>query len=199
MNKLLLAISATFLLNSTMAQAAVETFNFTFSGESYSNTATSTGYLTIDTALGAGPTASYYDTDFNNIIDAEMTITGSTSSDGFYNLSSFSQIIFSFSPLDLSLELVGQESQDGSIFGQGQYGQLDKGLMFWWNTFGNTTQTLDGYTLVTDVGTNNNSMKLTSFAPASVAAVPEADTSAMLLTGLGVVGLMARRRKNTQA
>ena len=33
----------------------------------------------------------------------------------------------------------------------------------------------------------------------SVAApVPEADTSAMLLTGLGLIGFMARRRKNTQ-
>jgi hypothetical protein len=42
-------------------------------------------------------------------------------------------------------------------------------------------------------------MKLTSFAPATVSAVPEADTSAMLLTGLGVVGLMVRRRKNAQA
>ena len=33
----------------------------------------------------------------------------------------------------------------------------------------------------------------------SVTPVPEADTSAMLLTGLGVVWLMVRRRKNTQA
>jgi hypothetical protein len=33
----------------------------------------------------------------------------------------------------------------------------------------------------------------------SVTPVPEADTSAMLLMGLGVIGFMARRRKNTQA
>lgn len=45
MNKLLLAISARFLFNSTMAQAAVETFNFTFSGQSYSNTARATGFI----------------------------------------------------------------------------------------------------------------------------------------------------------
>ena len=32
-----------------------------------------------------------------------------------------------------------------------------------------------------------------------VTAVPEADTSAMLLMGAGVMGFMARRRKNTQA
>jgi hypothetical protein len=33
----------------------------------------------------------------------------------------------------------------------------------------------------------------------SVAAVPEADTSAMLLIGAGVMGFMVRRRKNNQA
>jgi hypothetical protein len=38
-----------------------------------------------------------------------------------------------------------------------------------------------------------------SFLLQSVAAIPEADTSAMLLTGLGVMGFMVRRRKNTQA
>jgi hypothetical protein len=38
-----------------------------------------------------------------------------------------------------------------------------------------------------------------AFLLQSVAAVPEADTSAMLLMGAGVMGFMARRRKNTQA
>jgi hypothetical protein len=43
-------------------------------------------------------------------------------------------------------------------------------------------------------------MQLTSFAPASVTtAVPEADTSAMLLIGLGVMGCVMQRRKNTQS
>jgi hypothetical protein len=32
-----------------------------------------------------------------------------------------------------------------------------------------------------------------------ISAVPEVETSAMLLTGLGLIGFMARRRKNTQA
>ncbi|CAN4272784.1 PEP-CTERM protein-sorting domain containing protein [Methylophilaceae bacterium] len=43
-------------------------------------------------------------------------------------------------------------------------------------------------------------MQLTSFTPASVTtAVPEADTSAMLLIGLGVMGFVVHRRKNTQS
>jgi len=49
MNKLLLVISATFLFNSATALAAVETFNFTFSVESYSNTARATGFISFDT------------------------------------------------------------------------------------------------------------------------------------------------------
>ena len=38
-----------------------------------------------------------------------------------------------------------------------------------------------------------------AFLLQSVTPVPEPDSSAMLLTGLGVIGFMARRRKNTQA
>jgi hypothetical protein len=45
MKKLLLVIYAKFLFNSTMTQAAVETFNFTFSVEPYSNTARATGFI----------------------------------------------------------------------------------------------------------------------------------------------------------
>jgi hypothetical protein len=42
--------------------------------------------------------------------------------------------------------------------------------------------------------TPNLGLTLSSLAP-----IPEADTSAMLLTGLGVIGFMARRRRKTQA
>jgi len=51
------------------------------------------------------------------------------------------------------------------------------------------------------IGTARNSISGLSkgYLLQSVSQVPEADTSAMLLTGLGVVGFMARRRKNIQA
>lgn len=45
----------------------------------------------------------------------------------------------------------------------------------------------------------NNYYWAYSVAAPTIAPVPEADTSAMLLTGLSVVGFMARRRKNTKA
>jgi probable HAF family extracellular repeat protein len=48
---------------------------------------------------------------------------------------------------------------------------------------------------------SNSILRITSqaFLLQSVNPVPEADTSAMLLIGAGVMGFMARRRKNTQA
>ena len=68
----------------------------------------------------------------------------------------------------------------------------------------------DGWTLRQALSINDNgdvvgwayntiSRTNTGFLLQSVAAVPEADTSAMLLMGAGVMGFMARRRKNTQA
>ena len=48
-------------------------------------------------------------------------------------------------------------------------------------------------------GYNMESNTARSFLLQSVRPVPEADTSAMLLVGLGMIGFMARRRKNTQA
>jgi hypothetical protein len=79
MNKLLLVISATFLFNSATAQAAVETFNFTFSVESYSNTARATGFISFDTT-------NYYKLDnFNDalpqeyIVDFGLPISGTDS------------------------------------------------------------------------------------------------------------------------
>ena len=46
---------------------------------------------------------------------------------------------------------------------------------------------------------NTDSFVTQAFLLQSVAAVPEADTSAMLLMGAGVMGFMARRRKQVAA
>jgi hypothetical protein len=48
-------------------------------------------------------------------------------------------------------------------------------------------------------GENKQFVNLGTQVGISSAPVPEADTSAMLLMGAGVMGFMARRRKNTQA
>jgi hypothetical protein len=197
MNKLLLAISATFLLNSTMAQAAVETFNFTFSGAASPeniNSGVVAGFISFDTDNFV---SNNYSFQFADVIDFGMTISGTDNFNGSFEKSNFNDIyLTSPGPLDLSREFVGQVTTNGT-FGVGPRLQQDYG--FW--LFGNSNNmpgNNDGYLLFL-ADDPYKLMQLTSFAPASVAAVPEADTSAMLLTGLGVVGLMARRRKNTQA
>jgi hypothetical protein len=193
MNKLLLAISATFLLNSTMAQAAVETFNFTFSGEEYSNTAIATGFISFDPANylfgdSFGVLPEQY------IVDFGLTLSRTGYVDGIFDKTSFTYIdLVSLGSLDFSRELIGQ-TVGASTFGQlTSPGATNSGFMLTGNS---NLVSFDGYQIYAyDSG---SAMKLTSFAPASIAApVPEADTSAMLLTGLGVIGFMARRRKNT--
>ena len=198
MNKLLLAISATFLLNSAMAQAAVETFNFTFSGAASPETINSgiaTGFISFDTDSFVSRNYSF---GIDNVIDFGVTVSGTDNFNGFFDKSSFRGIVFqSPVPLDLSREFVGQTSPSGT-FGVGERNSAAHGFMLLANN-NNTASALDGYLMVAWDEPDYKLMQLTSFAPASVAAVPEADTSAMLLTGLGVVGLMVRRRKNTQA
>jgi hypothetical protein len=78
---------------------------------------------------------------------------------------------------------------------KGERNQVDYGFML----SGATPGSNDGYPLYVP-DNPYKLMQLTSFAPASVTtAVPEADTSTMLLTGLALIGFMVRRRKNTQA
>jgi hypothetical protein len=205
MNKLLLAISATFLLNSTMAQAAVETFNFTFSGEEFSNTAILNGFVTFDTddfvydgnkySLPFSPNQFGY-----TPIDFGYTVSGSAfgNTSATYNQSTF---IFFQSPiaLDFTRELVGQSSGErgfGPSFVGPSFAYGGDFNFFDFQSF-NAPSPVDSFTL--NAENSYETMKLTSFAPASIAApVPEADTSAMLLTGLGVIGFMARRRNKAK-
>jgi hypothetical protein len=197
MSKLLLAISATFLLNSTMAQAAVETFNFTFSGAQFSNTAILNGFVTFDTddfvyngysySLPFSPNQFGY-----TPIDFGYTVSGSASGNtsATYNQNT---LFFFESPiaLDFTRELVGQSSGERG-FGP-SFGSNGGDFNFYDPQSFNAPMPWDYFTL--RAANSNETMKLTSFAPASIAApVPEADTSAMLLTGLGVIGFMARRR-----
>jgi len=73
--------------------------------------------------------------------------------------------------------------------------QVDYGSML----SGATPRSNDGYLLYAP-DNPYKLMQVTSFAPAAVTtAVPEADTSAMLLIGLGVMGFVVHRRNNTQS
>ena len=183
MNKIILAISAVFLINSTMAQAEVETFNFTYSGASRSNTANASGSITLDTKF---ITSGFALIDISNIVNLSMTVTGANSGNGNFTKSDFGGIYF-YSPtaLNFSRELVGQVLTGGNKFG-GENGTLNFAGM-------NSAPAASYYD---DLSSAGLVMKLTSM---SVAAVPEADTSAMLLMGAGMMGFIARRRKQVVA
>ena len=187
MSKLLLTIAAAFLFTSTMAQAEVKTFNLTWSGASFSNGASATGFITFDTVnfLSKGNNLNSAD-----VIDLGVTVTGSINGNGNFTRSdfggNFGGVLFNspFAP-DFGIELIGQ------ISGGRQFGPAGSSGAF--NLFAANSDAPNGsapFTLSTKGGDN---MLLTSLT--SVAAVPEADTSTMLLMGVGVMGFIARRRK----
>jgi hypothetical protein len=183
--KIFLAVTAAFLLNSTMAQAEVKTFDFTYSGAKYSNNINITGFITLDTSL---ITINYSFIDMNNIADFGMTVTGANSGNGVFTKSAYAAIFFqSTSPLDFSRELVGQVLTDGSQFGVDNAGG---GFFTPWSRI--NTSAPNTYS-VNRLRVPDVFVELVSLS--SVPAVPEADSSAMLLMGAGVMGFIARRRK----
>ena len=192
MIKILLVIATAFLFNPTIAQAEIKTFNITWSGESFSNNARATGFITFDT--------NYFLTNgnihFGEVIDLGVRVTGSSviAANGTFNKHDFSYIDFySPIPLDFSRELIGQPVSGDEAFGQ-EF--LDKISLSAFTIDRNANNTLAPtsrwYFSLKTYGEDR--MLVTSITP-----VPEADTSVMLLMGAGVMGFMARRRKNAQA
>jgi hypothetical protein len=194
-NKIFLAVTAAFLLNSTIAQAALKTFNFTFDGASNigtKNSGIATGFVTLDTDFIG--TDRMTNIPINQVVDLRMTVTGFGAGlgDGVFTKSDFSQVKFnSISPLDFSRQLVGQTLSNGR-----QWGSPDDsatGSFSFYRSNPSAPMFFYWYELYT------NAKTVTLSLLTAVAAVPEADTSAMLLMGAGVMGFIARRRKNTQA
>ena len=197
-NKIFLAVTAAFLLNSTMAQAEVKTFYFTFDGaanqDPYKNSQKTTGFVTLNTDLIGTVLIASDRTNripIDQIVDLSMTVTGAGSGNGVFTESDFSHIAFnSTSPLDYSRELVGQTLTSGRRFGdfEGLTGRF---------AFSPITPSAPFSSYWYELATNAKAMTLTSLT--AIAPVPEADTSAMLLMGAGVMGFMARRRKQLAA
>ncbi len=195
MIKILLAIATAFLFNSSIAQAEIKTFNITWSGESFSNNARATGFITFDTdnflSNGSG-----YQLNFSDVIGFGLTVTGSSviAGNGTFTLSDYSYIDFnSATLLDFSRELIGQPLSGNEVFGQVFENSASlSDFTITKNGNNNLAPTARWYHTLETAGSDR--ILVTSINP-----VPEADTSAMLLMGAGVMGFMARRRRNAQA
>jgi hypothetical protein len=195
MIKILLAITTAFLLNSTTAQAEIKTFNITWSGESFSNNARATGFITFDTdnflSNGSG-----YQLNFSDVMDLGLTVTGSSviAGNGNFTLSDYSYIDFnSVVLLDFSRELIGQPVSVNEVFGQVFTSSASlSDFTITNNGINNLAPTARWYHTLETAGSER--MLVTSINP-----VPEADTSAMLLMGAGLMGFIARRRKQAAA
>jgi len=185
----LLAISL-FLGSLAPALAANQTFNLTWSGASFSNGASATGYFTVDTASLNNPGFTSF-SGASALSALSVTVTGSSGGNGTFGLSDFSTFFINTAggTLNLNSEWVGQATP-GGLWGAAAFpttvGDLN---MFSTGLSANTPSGSSIFTLLTAGG---DSMRLTSVSP-----VPEPETYAMLLAGLGVIGAIARRRKNT--
>ncbi|MDE2378875.1 PEP-CTERM sorting domain-containing protein [Bradyrhizobium sp.] len=197
------AVSATADLIATPASASVfQTFDITWSGASFGNTATATGEVTIDTSLYptiTSPPSLPPVTPLSNpaVTALRITVSGASSGNGTFTLSDFWGFRFyTPSSLDLSQELVGQALSNGCFFANptGACGFGNSGGL---NFFGNTSSDPLGtsfFVLTTNHG-SGDAMAIASIT----AAIPESSTWAMMILGFGGLGFMAYRRRSKAA
>lgn len=181
----LLAISL-FFGSLAPALAADQTFNLTWSGASFSNGASATGYFTVDTASLNNPGVTFF-SGASALSALSITVTGSSGGNGTFGLSDFGTFFINTAggTLDMNREWFGQATPGGS-WGSDAVGDLN---MF---SSGASVNAPSGASIFTLVTAGGDSIRLTSVTP-----VPEPETYAMLLLGLGVVGAISRRRSRT--
>ena len=167
------------------------TLNFTFSGVSYSNSATAVGFISFSDMNYFLTRPSFYRFGGHEISSLSLTVSGSgnPSSNGTFQTSDFDRISFMM-PLYLSFymgaQLVGQ-----SPYGEYTYWGNPTGLDGDFNFFRSTPTAPDAanyFTLATSAG---EMMQLTSMG-----VVPEPSTYAAIFGSLALVGTaIVRRRK----
>jgi hypothetical protein len=175
--------------------ASATTFDITWSGDAFGNSATATGLITVDSTLpGLGFTSVFLPS--ADVTALSITITGASSGNGTFGYSDFNEIYFwSPTPLDLTQELIGQPVSGGTDF----FGDSDNGLGGDFNIFGNGGAAPLGtfyFQLTTDDGFGDT-MLVTSMLPVST--VPEPAAWTMMLVGLGALGGALRRRNAATA
>jgi hypothetical protein len=187
-----------FALFLPSAEAGFTTFDLSWSGASFGNSAVATGTITMDPSVLA--TSGYNDNSGYALpanpfaTSFSITISGASSGNGTFTLGDFDTVLINLNgTLDFTKELVGQATA-GDPWGTPDGNGGDFNLL---------NQTKPGnpaapngtiyFTLTTDAG-SGDPMLLTSFRPAP-SAVPEPSGIILVSTGLGLTGIAILRRR----
>jgi hypothetical protein len=199
------AFAAAALAWAPAAHASLITFDITWSNSYGVNAA---GVLTLDsTQFLYGTGLNYISID--KIQELTVTLTGAVSGNGVYDKSNYKGIYFeSATQLDLSKELIGQTVTIHDWHGTytAQYGVIDDGRTGGLDLIGTSysvPSSVAAWKIISGTdGEEADLLYLTSILarPGSVDAVqanavPEPETYALLLAGLGVVVVGSRRAR----
>lgn len=138
----------------------------------------------------------------DQIHSLEVTVVGAQVGNGHFSKDDFRSVMFyTASPVNFQQELIGQKVNvsRGSLHYQIGYGDVD-GSSGGFGLYANmltTPTTVRPFALVTDqtVGISDYLVVSSIVARGPVMAVPEPETYALMMLGLGVVALRARRQR----
>lgn len=167
-------------------------YNAAWSGAGFGNGATAAAQITIDTSLLNNPGVTL---GLGYVQALTLTVTGASSGNGTFTLADFNNAVFNThsGTLDLTQQLIGQATSASP------WGTTYNGTSGDFNLFSNVAGTPDGtnfFTLTAGGLGGADQLVLTSFAPAG-ASSPE--PASVLLTGLGGVALLLRRRFSSRS
>jgi hypothetical protein len=172
-------------------RAAPITFNFTFSGASFSNGAVANGWITFsDASYAYQPVSgSQYLMSGSEVSALSLTVSGASSGNGTFTKSDFSAMTF-WTPqaLDLNLQLVGQAPVGQNTFWGNDVTSIDGDFNFF-KIASPVPDGVNNFTLAADGGMAENMLLV------SMVAVPEPATYAAILGSLALGLVVVRRRR----
>jgi hypothetical protein len=201
----LAALAALATMLAAGSAGAMTTFNLTWSGAFFGNSAVAHGFITLDTALLPKiPFGSAVILPDPGVTALSLDVSGASAGNGHFDLSDYLQheaavgiAFWAPATLDLGEELIGQDLGNGCTFGEftdlcvfprGQ--ALDRSGEFNIIALGGTLPTgLSPFVLTTS---GHDQMLLTSMVAASA---PEPAVWALMIGGFGLVGAALRRRR----
>ena len=182
--------------------AAIKTFNVTWSGVPYSNNAAATGTLTFDdTALATGGTCSGLGSGAGqcNVSQMNITVTGASSGNGNYTISNFNNLYMratNSGALNTSIQLYNQIGSNSVAWA------VNSGDNF--NVIGTSINGVNdgGYFTIQVGGIGGNRLRMTSMivsSPPTAQAVPSLSEWSQLMLGLMVLTMLGWQWRKQQS